>query len=455
MRLSHKFVALGFGTAEQSVCGPASCLLRDLGDLHQATLAGLPDQRTTVEAESQLAVNPRLQGYLSKVTADRQYPFPMVAPFESRIHLSPPRATQQDARMLVDALESGWLAPSGPDLQAFEEEMASYLGVSTAVALSSGTAAIHMAMKAVGVKPGDCVIIPTLTFGATAFPAVYLGAEPIFVDVDTSWNMDPEMLAEALLAIAQQRKSVSAVVPVDLYGVPADYSRLVTVAGNAGVPLVEDAAEGLGAFTERAKLGTFGVAATLSFNGNKIITTSGGGMFVSDNQAMGEKVRFWSSQSRLPRPWYEHHEIGYNYRMSNLLAALGRSQLRRIDDEVFHRRVVRNWYSARLESREGISVRSDPPWGTSNAWLTVVTFDQFQFPRGAPRVRKHLERHNVESRPVWKPMHLQPVFAASQSFLSGAAERAYREGLCLPSGSGLKEEDVDRICGIILEALHK
>lgn len=372
----------------------------------------------------------------------------------SRLYLSAPRATDEDIESVSAAMRSGWLAPAGPDLAGFEADMAAYLDVEHAVGLASGTAAIHLGLKYLGVGPGDVVIVPTVTFGATAFPVTYLGAEPVFVDIDSSWNLDPSALSEAIGSVQSSGGRVAAVVPVDLYGTPADYGQLLPLLDSRGIPVLEDAAEGLGASFGSSRVGTFGRAGVLSFNGNKLITTSGGGMLVSDDAEFADKVRFWSTQSRDDAPWYEHSEIGYNYRLSNLLAALGRSQLRRADSEVAKRRQIREWYRARLSVLDGVVVQSDPPWGTSNAWLTVVRFSAELYPDAPPRVRKFLESHNIESRPVWKPMHQQPVFRGCRSFLTGAADALFRDGLCLPSGTVMDEEDVDRVSTLVIQALR-
>jgi dTDP-4-amino-4,6-dideoxygalactose transaminase len=332
--------------------------------------------------------------------------------------------------------------------------MASFLGVGHAVGLTTGTAALHLGLKYLGVKPGDAVLVPTLTFGATAFAVTYLGAVPVFVDVDSSWNMDPALMEKSIKSLRASGYRVGAAVPVDLYGSPADYESLMPIFDSLEVPVLEDAAEGLGARCGPSMLGSFGRGGVLSFNGNKLITTSGGGMVVTDDEAFADRVRFWSTQSREALPWYEHEEIGFNYRLSNILAALGRSQLRRVPNEVASRRRIREWYRSRLSTVPGISIQEDPSWGPSNAWLTVAQFSPREHPNAPTRVRSLLEQNDIESRPVWKPMHLQPVFAANLSFLTGAAERLYSEGLCLPSGTNLCEEDVERVCSIVIEALH-
>lgn len=371
-----------------------------------------------------------------------------------RIHLSAPTLTDEDIESVAIAMRSGWLAPAGPDLTAFEEEIASFVGVGHAVGLMSGTAALHLGLKYLGVQPGDAVLVPTVTFGATAFAVAYLGAEPVFVDVDESWNIDPQLAVTAVSALRESGRTISAVVPVDLYGSPVNFDFLMSAMNAADVPVLEDAAEGLGGSNGAAKLGTFGDAAVLSFNGNKIITTSGGGMLLTDDFAFAERVRFWSTQSREAYPWYEHEEIGYNYRLSNILSALGRSQLRRVETEAARRRQIREWYRERFSSVEGVKVQEDPPWGRSNAWLTVVRFSPSLYPDAPTRVREFLEADNVEARPVWKPMHQQPVFMANRTFLTGAADALFRDGLCLPSGTALDEDDIDRVSARVVQALR-
>jgi dTDP-4-amino-4,6-dideoxygalactose transaminase len=372
---------------------------------------------------------------------------------QERLLLSPPRATHDDVEAVVAALESGWLAPVGPELSAFEADMATYLGVAYAVGVSSGTAAIHLGLKYLGVRPGDVVLVPTATFAATAFAVTYVGAEPVFIDIDDSWNLDPAQVDRAIRSLRGDGKRVTAAVPVDLYGTPANYGELEPLLSAAEIPCIEDAAEGLGGQCDGKLLGSFGEAGVISFNGNKIITSSGGGMLATNDGEFAARVRRWSTQARDEAPWYEHSEIGYNYRLSNILAALGRSQLRRVDDEVSRRRQIREWYRLALADVPGVIVQEDPPWGVSNAWLTIVTFATTVHDDAPRRVRQLLEDHNIESRPVWKPMHLQPVFASVESFLDGTAERLFHEGLCLPSGSLMTESDVDRVVGILKQAL--
>ncbi len=370
-----------------------------------------------------------------------------------RVYLSPPCVLEEDISSVEAAMRSGWVAPVGPDLLSFEAEMAKFVGVSHAVALSSGTAALHLALKSQGVGPGDVVLVPTATFVATAFAVSYVGAEPVFIDIDESWNMDPELTHAAVRDLRAAGKRVAAAVPVDLYGTPANYTVLVDLLTDLDVPLIEDAAEGLGARWEEGRVGALGEVAALSFNGNKIITTSGGGMLLTNDEEIARRVRHWSTQAREPFPWYEHLEVGYNYRMSNILAALGRSQLSRIEEIVAARRAIRERYRTALSGLPGVLVQEDPEWGQSNAWLTVVRFASHLYPDAPTRVREYLELWNIESRPVWKPMHRQPVFSESVAFLSGSADMLFREGLCLPSGTQLAMHEVDTIARRVIEAL--
>ncbi|BCB83830.1 DegT/DnrJ/EryC1/StrS family aminotransferase [Phytohabitans suffuscus] len=371
-----------------------------------------------------------------------------------RIHLSAPDVGRLEAAYLVRALRSGWVAPAGPDLDAFEREVAERVGVASAVAVSSGTAALHLALLALGAGAGQVVVVPTLTFAATANAVVYSGAEPVFVDSDpATGNLDVGLLDELLGRLRRERRPIAAVVPVDLFGTCADYTALLRVCDRYGVPLVEDAAEALGAAHDGRPAGSFGQAAALSFNGNKIMTTSGGGMLLSDAPALAARCRYLATQARQPVPHYEHTEIGYNYRLSNLLAALGRAQLRRLDGMVARRRWLRDRYRKLFAPAAGVSVLGADDSG-SNCWLTAVVVDPKSAGWRAEELGAELARHQIETRPVWKPMHLQPVFAGSPGALTGAAERLFTRGLTLPSGSGLTDAQVDRVTDLIGQFLE-
>lgn len=371
-----------------------------------------------------------------------------------RIYLAPPSVGSAEISRVTAALESGWVAPVGPELAGFETDVSTLTGLRAAVALSSGTAGLHLGLKAMGVKPGDEVICPTLTFAATAFAIVHAGATPVFLDSEpTSWNLDPDLLRSLLIYRAERNALPAAVVVVDLFGRTAHYDEILTVAESFNIPVLVDAAESLGAQYGDHPAGSMGNAAVFSFNGNKIMTTSGGGMFVSDNEQLVEKVRHWSTQSREDLPWYEHNEVGFNFRMSNILAALGRAQLERLPDIVAARRRVRDWYVSELDGIAAADVTGDPPWGVSNDWLTTVRFDSAQTPGGSTRVRLALEAENIESRPIWKPMHQQPVFADHEAHLNGVADQLFADGLCLPSGFTLEQSDIKRICQTIIATL--
>ena len=372
-----------------------------------------------------------------------------------RIYLSPPNIGAAEIARVSSALESGWVAPVGPELTGFEADVASFVDVDSAVALSSGTAAIQLGLQGLDVKPGSTVLCPTLTFGATAFAIVHAGAIPVFVDSeDVSWNLDPRILRAALVERAATGQLPAAIVTVDLFGRPCDYAPILAAAAEFETPVLIDAAEALGATYRSQPAGSVGDAAIFSFNGNKIITTSGGGMLVSKNSAIVEKVRHWSTQSREDFPWYEHNEIGYNYRMSNILAALGRAQLERLPTIIEKLRNITSWYTESLSGVPEIQVTQDPPWGRSNCWLTTVRFDRALGDDAATRVREALETENIESRPVWKPMHQQPVFTGAEAHLTGVADQIFAEGLCLPSGVALEREDIERITAIILATLR-
>lgn len=373
----------------------------------------------------------------------------------ARIYLSPPSIGKSEKIAVAHALDSGWVAPIGPEIDAFESELAVQAGRSHAVALSSGTAAIHVGLLALGVTPKDEVIVPTFTFGATAFAVVHTGAQPVFLDVEEeSWNLDPNLLESELKRRAANNQLPAAIVPVDVFGRTCDYNSILRISQEYGVPVLVDSAESLGAMHGNSPAGSMGQAAIFSFNGNKIITTSGGGVLVTDDADVARKVRHWSTQSREPFPWYEHEEIGYNYRMSNILASIGRAQLRRLPDIVKRRREIRDRYATGLKSIPGVSVMGDPPWGTWNGWLTTVRFDQ-SIHLGAPtQIREALDVQDIESRPVWKPMHRQPVFAGAESIITGMADQIFEDGLCLPSGTSMTNSEIDRVIEEIVKALN-
>lgn len=362
----------------------------------------------------------------------------------ARIHLSSPDVGQVEEDALVRAFRSNWIAPLGPEVDAFEAELAAVCGRAHAVALASGTAALHLGLLVLGVRPGDAVVTATMTFAATANAITYTGAEPVFVDCDDTGNMDPELLAQALDALAAEGRRVGAVVPVDLLGKVADHGRIATVAQAHGVPVLSDAAESLGATRAGRPAASFGEAAAVSFNGNKVMTTSGGGALLTDDRAFADRVRHLATQARQPVVHYEHTDIGYNYRLSNLLAALGRAQLERLPAMVDRRRWLREHYLDLFAGAPGVRVFGEPSEG-DNCWLTSVIVDEAVAGFSADDVRLALLEANIEARPLWKPMHLQPVFAGARSFVNGTSERLFEQGLSLPSGSVLTDAEVARI----------
>jgi len=356
----------------------------------------------------------------------------------------------REQRYFQEAFDSNWIAPLGPQVDAFEREFAAAVGAPHALALASGTAALHLALQLHGVGPGDEVLVSTLTFAASANPVAYLGARPTFIDSEpASWNMDPGLLAETLAARARANRLPKAAVLVHLYGQSADVDPILDACRRYGVPLIEDAAEALGATYKGRAPGVFGQAGIYSFNGNKIITTSGGGMLVAADKALLDHARKLATQARDPAPHYEHSEIGYNYRMSNLLAAVGRGQLEALAERVDRKRRIFDFYRQALGDLPGVRFMPEAPWGRSTRWLTVLTIDPRQFGADREAVRLALEAQRIEARPVWKPMHLQPVFRDCPSVGGAVAAQLFRDGLCLPSGTALTTADLERIVAVI------
>ena len=371
-----------------------------------------------------------------------------------RIYLSPPDVGPEERAMLLDAFDSNWIAPLGPHVDAFERELAEAAGVGHAAALASGTAGLHLALHMLGVGRGDVVLTSTLTFAATANAIAYVGAEPVFIDATReSWNMDPALLAEELGARARSGTLPKAVVVVDLYGQCADYDAIGAVCARYEVPLIEDAAEALGARYDGRPAGSFGRIAVVSFNGNKILTTSGGGALLADDATLVARARYLASQARQPAVHYEHTEVGYNYRLSNLLAALGRAQLRRLDAFVDRRRANRAFYRHAFSTpiAEGaLRLMPEAPRCRSTFWLTCVEIDADAFGATGEEIRGRLARANIEARPVWKPMHLQPVFEGRRVVGGSVAESLFARGLCLPSGSALTNAELEEIADLVL-----
>lgn len=382
-----------------------------------------------------------------------------------RILLSQASVGDLEERYVLDALRSGWVAPLGPHVDAFESEVAARCGVAHALALSSGTAALHLALDGVGAGPETVVLVSSMTFAATANAVAYTGATPVFIDsLAEDGNIDPAVLDDALTTMQAEGADIAAVVPVDLIGRACDYDAIdevlaahssdatgaVAGGGAARIPLISDAAESLGASLRGRPTGSFGDSAALSFNGNKIMTTSGGGMLLSDDAAVIERARHLSTQARQPVAWYEHADIGYNYRLSNLLAALGRAQLTRLDDFIARRREIRQMYAAALAGVDGVRIlgRSTSPEARGdeedNCWLTSIVFDE-AMGVDVDALVSAMNSEGIEVRHLWKPMHLQPVFAGARFFGSGVSEDLFRRSVTLPSGAGLSDSDVERV----------
>ena len=371
-----------------------------------------------------------------------------------RIYLSSPDVTVDEEKALVRAIRSGWVAPLGPEVDAFETELAAYCGREHCVALSSGTAALHLGLLSMGVGLGDLVLTSTMTFAATANAIVYTGAEPIFIDSDQTGNMNPDLLERAFLDLARQGRRVKAVVPVDLLGKVVAHERIDAIAAERGVPVLSDAAESLGALRDGRPSASFGVAAAVSFNGNKIMTTSGGGALLTDDAEMARRVRYLATQARQPVVHYEHTDIGYNYRMSNILAALGRAQLARLEDMIERRRLMRIYYRDLFAGVPGVTLFGDPSGlegglDRDNFWLTSIVIDPAAAGFSSEDLRAALADANIEARPLWKPMHMQPVFSAATVFNDGTSERLFANALSLPSGSVLDGPERGRISDVV------
>ncbi len=375
----------------------------------------------------------------------------------NRIFLSPPHMNGTEMNFVNEAFETNWVAPFGANLTGFEGDMSKYLSINKSLALSSGTAAMHLALMYIGVKKGDLVFCSDLTFAASCNPAVYIGAELVFIDSDyESLNMSPVALEKAFEKYAKINKLPKAVIIVDLYGNPANYDKLLPICEKYSVPVIEDAAEALGAEYKGKKCGTFGKISIFSFNGNKIITTSGGGMACSEDADAIRKMHFWANQSKEPVNFYFHKEIGYNYRMSNICAGIGRGQMNTLDERVESRRSVNEYYKKAFADLpvEFISVTDG---GKSNCWLSVLTINR-DCTVTPDEIIDALEKENIESRRVWNPMHCQPVFAHCD-YISGnegnVGEDVFKRGVCLPSGSSMSESDLDRVCSVVRSVFSK
>ncbi len=377
-------------------------------------------------------------------------------PGPTRIYLSPPDVGQLEEAYVLEAVRSGWIAPLGPQVDAFENELAARCQRQHAVALSSGTAALHLALLELGARPGSLVIVPTLTFVATANAVLYTGATPVFVDCDSNTgNLDPELLTKALgTLLTEEGRTVSAVISVDLLGKCADHAAIQDVCARYGVPILEDAAEALGALAAGHPAGSLGAASVLSFNGNKIMTTSGGGALLTNDGRVAARARYLSTQARQPAIHYEHTELGYNYRMSNLLAAVGRAQLQRLNDMLQRRRAIREHYASIFTATPGVRIFQREGDEHDNCWLTAILVDKGRAGWDTQSLRAHLDACNIESRPLWKPMHRQPLYRGSRSFLTGSSDKLFDTGLALPSGSGMQPGEIRRVDDAITEFLR-
>jgi dTDP-4-amino-4,6-dideoxygalactose transaminase len=363
-----------------------------------------------------------------------------------RIYMSSPDVGELEEQYVIAAMRSGWIAPLGPDVDAFEVELADRVGVAHGVALSSGTAALHLGLLGLGVGRGDIVLTSTMTFAATANAIVYTGAEPYFIDCELeTGNMHPALLREAIERLARDGRRIGAIVPVDLLGKAVEYTEICAIADEFGIPVLADAAESLGARHHGRAAGSFGRASVISFNGNKIMTTSGGGMLLTDDADLASRTRYLATQARQPVAHYEHVDIGYNYRMSNLLAALGRAQLTRLDDMIARRRAMRERYRDLFAEVDGVKIFGGESDDEDNFWLTSIVVDSAVTGWTPAELSAALLVDNIESRPLWKPMHLQPVFAAAGVLSNGNAQQLFETGLTLPSGSALSEVQIDRV----------
>jgi dTDP-4-amino-4,6-dideoxygalactose transaminase len=367
-----------------------------------------------------------------------------------KILLSPPEVGPEERALLLDAFDSNWVAPAGPDIDAFEAELAALVGIRSVAALSSGTAALHLALMAVGVGAGDEVLVSTLTFGASAFAVTYLGARPCFVDCERgTWHLDPDLLGDELRSRSRAGRLPAAVIGVDLYGSVADWPRISEVCAEFDVPLIEDAAEAIGATRDGVAAGRAGRVAILSFNGNKMVTTGGGGAIISDDEKLVSMARHLATQARQPVPWYEHEEIGFNYRMGNLNAAVGRGQLRTLDERIAGRRRVRAGYERHLAAVPGVGFQQIPAGCEPNHWLTTVSIDPDAFGATPADVLERLRSAGIEARFGFKPMHLQPVFAGHPVVGGNVATRLFATSISLPSSSRLTDDDVGWISDVI------
>ncbi len=363
---------------------------------------------------------------------------------EKRIFLSPPHMSGEEEKLVQNVFKSNWIAPVGPDIESFEKEICSYTGALYAVALSSGTAAIHLALILNGIKENDEVLCSTLTFAGSAFPIIYQKAQPVFIDCEKkSWNMDPGLLEFAIEDRIKKGKKPAAIIIVHLYGQAANMDEIMRIASRYGIPVIEDAAESFGSYYQEKHTGVIGDVGVFSFNGNKIITSSGGGALICNSKEIAEKARYLSTQARSPVPYYMHENVGYNYRLSNVSAAIGRGQLKVIDERVRRRREIFEYYKESFKDIGEIGFIPIDVYGKSNCWLTCIVLNGVSIT--PEQIRLNLESANIESRQLWKPMHLQPVFQKCAYYGNGVSEKLFDNGLCLPSGSSLTQAELDYV----------
>lgn len=454
----------------------AGCLSRTVtdGDLRRlilsggslaATLSGLPEKQplTLPEGASAATALDLMNEYgVDQIplvdTGNRPCGIFLRRELSSPILLSTPHLGEEERSFVEEAFRTNWIAPLGPNVDAFEKELAEQVGISHAAAVSSGTAAIHLALDLLGIRPGDRVFCSSLTFVASANPILYCGATPVFIDSDpATWNMSVPALSRALSDAAANGELPAAVVVVNLYGQSADMAPILDLCAGYGIPVIEDAAESLGASYRGKASGTWGKLGIYSFNGNKIITTSGGGMLVSEDGELIEKARFLATQARENAPWYLHRETGYNYRMSNILAGVGRGQLRVLEDRVASRRRVFEHYRSELSGIPGLDWMPEAEFGRSTRWLSVCTLNPEATDVTPAQLIQHLRQHNIEARHVWNPMHRQPLFAQNRYYAHDEqlsfSDQAFQQGLCLPSGSNLSQEQVERVCQVVRQAM--
>ena len=373
----------------------------------------------------------------------------------NRIWLSAPHMCGREQEYINEAIETNWVAPLGPNVDKFEIGLSNYLNARSVVSLNSGTAALHLALRALNVQKGDVVICQSFTFAASAFPILYCNAEPVFIDSESeTWNMDPDLLLMAIKDQKAKGKKIAAIIIVHLYGMPAKMKEILAIASQYQIPIIEDAAEALGSKYENRACGNIGNIGVLSFNGNKIITTSGGGALVSNDELIIQKVRHVSAQAKEPAPYYLHKEMGFNYRLSNICAGIGRGQLEVLSERVEKRRMIFHQYHNELSKIKGLMFVAEPAGCFSNRWLTTILFDTAVFEPGTNgRVRIALEKLNIESRPLWKPLHQQPVFSNHESYVNGVSDELFANGLCLPSGSSMTKEQIDLVINEITRIL--